>query len=106
MFMQIDNTIPTILLILFLSFIVAYLIRYGLGYIMKMRRDRIELQEQPLKTVTIVSCVNRDYTLEREFREGDFVGKIDGPCPKCNSNTVVEKIYVVPLSVKGAEKRG
>ncbi|MCS7110791.1 MAG: hypothetical protein N3D82_05310 [Ignisphaera sp.] len=98
--MQINNNIPTIILIVFFSAILVYLVRYGLGYIVRIRKNKSELQEPPLKTVTVVSCINQDYTLEREFREGDFIGKVDGPCPKCNSSTVVERIYVVPLAVR------
>ncbi len=103
MYLQIDSNILTIILIVFFSAILIYLLRFGLGYMMK--RNRSELQDQPLKTITIASCINNDYMLEREFREGDFIGKIDGLCPKCNSNIVIEKIYVVPLTVKETKEK-
>uniref|UniRef100_A0A7C5YRY5 Uncharacterized protein n=1 Tax=Ignisphaera aggregans TaxID=334771 RepID=A0A7C5YRY5_9CREN len=103
MYMQIDNNFITIILIVFFSAILIYLIRSGLGYI--TRKNKSELQDQPFKTVTIVSCINKDYTLEREFREGDFIGKIEGLCPKCNSNIVIEKIYVVPIQIKETKEK-
>ncbi|MEM2221250.1 MAG: hypothetical protein QW215_04440 [Ignisphaera sp.] len=103
MYMQIDSNIFTIVLIAFFVAILVYLVRSGLGYM--MRRNKGELQEQPSKTITIASCINNDYTLEREFREGDFVGKIDGVCPKCNSNVVIERIYVVPVTVKETREK-
>jgi hypothetical protein len=103
MYMQIDNNFITIILIVFFSAILIYLIRSGLGYI--TRKNKSEFQDQPFKTVTIASCMNKDYTLEREFREGDFIGKIEGLCPKCNSNIVIEKIYVIPTQIREVKEK-
>ena len=42
---------------------------------------------------TRVECEKCDYKSEREFKKGDYVLKVDGKCPKCNSPTIITNIY-------------
>ncbi|BEP17043.1 hypothetical protein PYJP_03950 [Pyrofollis japonicus] len=46
------------------------------------------------KVVTVLKCPQCGYVKKREFREGDFIGKIvDEKCPHCGVNLVVDAIY-------------
>lgn len=56
---------------------------------------RLRTPPPPLKPVvkTRIECEKCDYKSTREFRVGDYVLKVDGKCPKCNSPTIVTGIY-------------
>ncbi len=56
--------------------------------------ERKKKPETPKRTVTVVRCDNGDYEVKREFRQGDFVGKVEGKCPKCGGTLRVHSIYV------------
>lgn len=58
-------------------------------------------QKQPLVTKTLIKCMTCDYTLERDFQEGDFIPKIVGVCPKDGGKLYIAGIY----AVKVAEQR-
>ncbi|ABU81676.1 hypothetical protein [Ignicoccus hospitalis] len=51
-------------------------------------------KEEEKKYVTVVKCPNCGYEEKREWREGDFVGMVEGPCPKCGGMRVVWNIYL------------
>ncbi|ALU11857.1 hypothetical protein EYM_05475 [Ignicoccus islandicus DSM 13165] len=42
---------------------------------------------------TLIKCPKCGYERVREWKEGDFIGMIEGRCPKCGSLMKVEKIY-------------
>jgi len=51
-------------------------------------------REPEKKVVTVLRCPRCGYTKTRDFREGDYVGKVvDEVCPKCGISLVVDAIY-------------
>lgn len=48
-----------------------------------------------LKTITSIACYGCEYTEQREFERGDYVGKALGECPKCNGQRYVKSIYAI-----------
>lgn len=48
---------------------------------------------QKLTTKTVIKCVKCDYSETRDFKKGDYILKIEGKCPKCNSPVYIEAIY-------------
>ncbi len=77
---------------------IAGKIAYDMG---KIRAQKEELEQ---KIYTHLQCVNCGKELEREFREGDFIGRIapNDKCPKCGSPMRVMAIYT---RAKEMEKR-
>ncbi len=55
------------------------------------------------KTVTVLRCYDCGYQVEREFRKGDYVGKLVGKCPRCGAPLYVHAIYV---KLEEKRKRG
>ncbi|MEM4441855.1 MAG: hypothetical protein QXN02_02950, partial [Ignisphaera sp.] len=91
-YLQIDISLTLILIIAILGMII-YMIYAGFSYMKK--RQHIYQEEIPYKFTTVIKCLNKDYSTEREFREGDFIGKIEGLCPKCGNNMVIDYIYAL-----------
>ncbi len=56
--------------------------------------ERKKKPEAPKRTITVIRCDNGDYETERDFQQGDFVGKVEGKCPKCGGVLRVHSIYV------------
>ncbi len=48
--------------------------------------------EKP-KLRTRVECLSCGYSVEREYRRGDYVGKSEGRCPKCGGEMIVTAVY-------------
>lgn len=48
---------------------------------------------QKLTTKTVIKCIKCDYSETRDFKKGDYILKIEGTCPKCNSPVYIEAIY-------------
>jgi hypothetical protein len=47
-----------------------------------------------VKTVTSLACHRCEFSDQRDFQRGDFVGKALGECPKCkNSELYIRAIY-------------
>lgn len=90
--LQTDMPLTIILIILILGMII-YMIQAGLSYMKK--KQNVHQEETPYKFTTVIKCTNKDYTIEREFHEGDFVGKVEGSCPKCGSNLLIDHIYAL-----------
>lgn len=59
-----------------------------------MLAEKKSSKKKEKKTVTLVKCDRGDYESKRNFKPGDFVGKVEGKCPKCNSILRVYSIYV------------
>ncbi|GAA5418896.1 hypothetical protein [Sulfurisphaera tokodaii] len=58
-------------------------------------------QTQQNKTIiTVLKCLKCSYSVERQFREGDFVLKIDGTCPNDGSPLYIWGIYAKSLNEK------
>ncbi len=70
----------------------------------------IMLKTQPKKveektvTKTLIRCNTCDYSEEREFKRGDFVGKEVGSCPKDNGTLIIRLIYSEKIEMP--DKRG
>ncbi len=69
--------------------------------VMLMQRSKNKVTATP-KVVTKVGCMQNDYSAEREYSKGDYVGLEVGKCPKCGNSLFVEAIYTVS-NVKGKE---
>lgn len=51
-------------------------------------------KEAEKRIVTVLRCPRCGYKKTREFKEGDYVGKIvDEKCPKCDARLVIDAIY-------------
>ena len=95
-----DNYLTLLFLIVFIVLIVQLLINY-----LSSKRSSTTV-DMPVKLVSVIKCINNDYTVEREFREGDFIGKIESTCPKCGADLIIERIYAIPArSSKSLKKR-
>ncbi len=82
-------------LLLFVILMVILAIQMVVNYIAS--KKRAQQQEPPVKFITSISCINNDYRIERDYSEGDFVGKIVGSCPKCGSPLVIDKIFSITI---------
>ncbi len=70
-----------------------------LTVILSAIRSQKRIESKP-KLITVIKCLSNDYEVEREFTQGDFVGKIEGKCPKCGSQLFVVAIYAIPSKSK------
>jgi len=73
----------------------------GLGIAVKMSLDVIKairgIKGPKWRYRTLVRCLNCKFQSEREFKEGEYVGKKwDDPCPACGGPMVIELIYAKP----------
>lgn len=81
----------------------------GLGIAAKvgydMFRARISLKEEVFEVLTELKCENCGEKISREFKEGDYVGKLseDTRCPKCRSTPYIVAIY--SRTPRGKEKK-
>ncbi len=80
-----DSDAFTLVTIALTLFLVAYMVAMSVF----SRRKELKVR----KTYTLLKCLRCDYKSQREFKEGDYVGKIDGECPKCEGPLVVYAIY-------------
>lgn len=58
-----------------------------------MIKTQPKKSEERYVTRTIVKCLKCGYEEKRDFKEGDFVGKIEGNCPKDDGTLVIRLIY-------------
>jgi len=76
----------TIVILAVLAFIITY-----------MAVSAMKSRQEPVKKkiiITQLKCANCDHSERREFKEGDYVGKETGKCPKCNGKLLVHAIYL------------
>lgn len=96
--MKLQIDLPTLLLVLALSVMIIYVIK---SYINHGKKKELALAESSaMRVFSVISCVKEDYAEEREYREGDFVGKLEGKCPRCGSELLVQKIYTTTPPVR------
>ena len=79
-----QNLLPLLMLLIVIALVMSIM-----DTMSKMRRQR---RVEP-RTLTVVKCVNNDYENTRQFRRGDYVGKVEGKCPKCGSDIIIYTIY-------------
>jgi len=70
-----------------------------LTLILPLIKGQRQTQKKP-KIITLIKCSNKDYETRREFKQGDFVGKIEGKCPKCGNRLFIVSIYATSLKQK------
>ncbi len=73
----------------------------GIGIAIKMTLDVIKavrgIKGPRWRYMTLVKCLKCKFKSEREFKEGEYVGKKwDDPCPACGGPMVIELIYAKP----------
>jgi len=91
MIIQIDPYI--LLLLLFALLLMTFLYDIISSYI---RSRRAESMPSTYRIITEIVCsTSGDYSSEREFTDGDYVGKEVGTCPKCGGKLVVNRIYAI-----------
>lgn len=56
--------------------------------------------QQQKTVVTVLKCLKCSYTIERPFKEGDFVPKIDGTCPNDGS-----PLYIWGIHAKSSNEK-
>jgi len=83
-----------IYLFLFIMLVIVLVVQLIVSYVSSKRRAQAET---PLRFITSISCVNNDYRVERDFAEGDFVGKVVGSCPKCGAPLVIDRIFCIAI---------
>ncbi|WP_410544920.1 hypothetical protein [Acidianus sp.] len=49
--------------------------------------------KQPLVVKTLIKCMTCDYSIIRDFQQGDFVPKLVGICPKDGGKLYIAGIY-------------
>lgn len=68
---------------------------------MKERPQILRDFEKIYKTYSLIECPKCSYKIEREHKEGEYVGLIVEKCPKCKeSNMIIRSIYAVKLIEK------
>ncbi|MEM1525623.1 MAG: hypothetical protein QXZ41_04685 [Ignisphaera sp.] len=75
-------------------------VRLRSGFMKRMAMNPDKYDEVPYKYISIIKCVSNDHTADREFQEGDFVGKVIGECPKCGNKLVIDAIYAQYIARK------
>lgn len=70
-----------------------------------MLRARMSFREEVFEVLTELRCENCGEKILREFKEGDYVGKVSGEikCPKCQNSLSIMAIY--SKTPKGKEKK-
>ncbi len=68
--------------------IVTFVLTFSMLMTAKKRNE-----EKKDEFKTVLKCPNCGYEVTREWKEGDFVGMVEGKCPKCGSLMRIEKIY-------------
>ncbi len=86
---------PDVMTIVFLA-IMAFIISYMVVTALKSRQEPVKLK----RTITVIKCSSCDHEQSRDFKEGDFVGKEEGQCPKCGGKLIVSAIYVEEIPEK------
>lgn len=56
--------------------------------------------KQPLVVKTVIKCMSCDYSIVRDFQQGDFVTKIVGTCPKDGGKLYIAGIYAEPTGTQ------
>ncbi len=64
-----------------------------------MVKTSVKRKEETYKTFTVLKCSVCEHTEKREFKKGDYVGKIIGECPKCGSTMYIHAIFSEKVSM-------
>ncbi len=77
--------------ILQIAAIIVIVVLLALSIVMAEKKTS---KKKEKKTITLIKCDKGDYETRREFKPGDFVGKVEGECPKCKGVLRVYAIFV------------
>ena len=75
-----------------LLLLLVILIVLNIIFIYSRRGRGVRPLEKPV-IKTIIECENCSYKVERDFKKGDFILKIEGQCPKCKGRMLVTRIF-------------
>ena len=70
-----------------------------------MVKTSVRKKEEKFVTKTIVKCFSCDNVEEREFRKGDYIGKIVGECPKCRGTMYIYAIFSTKIEEAAGKSR-
>ncbi len=76
-------------------FIMSLAVLAGMLSALAVAAITMRKKEEEPKFVTVVKCPSCGYEEKRDWKEGDFVGLVQGPCPKCGAHMKVWSIYKV-----------
>ena len=86
----------TPLQIIQIAVIVAIVLLLALSIMLAEKKSS---KKKEKKTITFVRCDKGDYESKRDFKPGDFVGKVEGKCPRCGGILRVYSIYVEEVEI-------
>jgi len=88
-----------LILLLFALLLITFLYDMISSYI---RSRKAELSPSTYRIISEIVCsTSGDYSFERGFIDGDYVGKDVGTCPKCGGKLVVNRIYAIYQQSRG-----
>ena len=96
-----NDTLEGVLVQLMNLMLLAMLVFLVVTLVLGMRQRR---QVKPVIR-TRVECLNCGYRVEREYKRGDYIGKIEGTCPKCGSQMVIVAVYEERSEERREEER-
>jgi len=71
-------------------------------YSIQEARKRMKLlQKKKGRIMTVIKCNKCNHVYEREFKEGDYVYKNAGDCPKCGGDSFIFLVYAFREDKKG-----
>ncbi|MEM1703404.1 MAG: hypothetical protein QXS63_05455 [Zestosphaera sp.] len=79
-----------ILLIAIVVFLASYML------VSYLRESSVQKKEDKGKIVTLKKCLNCAYLSSKPYEKGDYVGKREGKCPRCDGEIVITAIYLEP----------
>ncbi len=92
--------IEDLIYIIYMSTILGLLIALTITAVTAGKRKQ---EPQPL-TKTLLACYNCGHREERNYKQGDYVGKNEGACPKCGAPLTIHAIYnIYPRQDKKAK---
>jgi hypothetical protein len=83
--------------ILFVVGMVALMVLFLTNPAQQKTSRKVKIEEiGEAKTLTSIACHRCEFSDQREFKRGDFIGKSLGKCPKCKNNELyIRAIYTV-----------
>lgn len=79
-----------ILLIAIVVFLASYML------VSYLRESSTQKKEEKGKIVTLKKCLSCNYLLSKPYERGDYIGKKEGRCPKCEGEMTITAIYLEP----------
>ncbi|MEM1645050.1 MAG: hypothetical protein QXL96_04130 [Ignisphaera sp.] len=90
----------TVALLLLIILTILLYAKLRSGFIRRTATTSDKYDEIPYKYISTIKCITGDHITDREFQEGDFVGKVIGECPKCGNKLIIDAIYAQYMTRK------